>query len=663
MSISAPVNGLFGEAKSVLRFYDHPLKRNEYIKLCKDVCEYKLLVANDKLIPFQILRPYNQSEVTSFKITDVNGVEVYAANINLLTTRDYDETSVIIFAGEAMGFVLACGFYYIEITDDTNATYYSEKFYTTPYTVGPNLVLNLDGPTLELGWGGDFSNATVSETPEMFCGEYEIHQFILSDQNDLYEVYFQVLESSGHGLTISFGNFGDIYIIPIAYTGEYRILGKNPGISYSQLTIQTDAGAAICITNPVVRKATLNYDRCYPALKWWNTCGNIGTFYYGDDYFNLMYLDKEVELEELDPKYTIKGFDNGNDDFVPTFQKLLHYYKIKLGFLPRFVVDALLQVQLHDRRKLIFPDPLGESYIDNVEISVEHPKEIPGCFSEVEFKFSLPENTLSTGCCDDDFLTTCTEAACDPLFDAWVDHLTSPIQAGSYLDSKTDDWTIVGNNAVIDYINGDNNIVFCIPLQPNTWYALTYTENMVDGTLHFAFDVALINSYTVGNTTTGFFYSGAETEQCFRVDGSTEADGQFTFSTKRYDGCWNPVIETWPPGNDGAVFNTLDGGIKFIYDTGTVILVNGTELSPLSTYAIIIDVEEVEGVGEVTVYIEGIAVYTISFAGIHTFTIDPRDLGFDPLPSQLEFSLVFNGIGVSATINSVNINSCTYSIE
>lgn len=186
------------------------------------------------------------------------------------------------------------------------------------------------------------------------------------------------------------------------------------GYYYSQITI---VDAAMKITDwyseifYVDKKANLFFEspelegavQCLPVLQWWNDCGMVGEIYYGSTgYTNLIYLDADAVITELEPKIIREGFEDGNKEFIAAWKKRITTYRIDIGLVPPYIVEALGEMVLHENIQLTLPYELGSAKLRNVSLEITHEKEGNGCYALASITFEMDDITVTDKCCDDD---------------------------------------------------------------------------------------------------------------------------------------------------------------------------------------------------------------------------------------------------------------------
>lgn len=122
-------------------------------------------------------------------------------------------------------------------------------------------------------------------------------------------------------------------------------------------------------------------------IEFWNSC-NLD-IYYQNGFTQWFYLDSDL----IAPDYELdqEGYEDGDQEFVPTFQKVKKKYNVEV-ILPEYLVHALTLMQLHDN--IYVTRKTGET-VKLIDVSVTH--EIIQCYYRVNISFSI--DFLRSDCC------------------------------------------------------------------------------------------------------------------------------------------------------------------------------------------------------------------------------------------------------------------------
>lgn len=123
----------------------------------------------------------------------------------------------------------------------------------------------------------------------------------------------------------------------------------------------------------------------YMCLEWWDS-SDFDKIYYTDGFKNRIYLDTFITGSE--PEIIEDGENDGDDNFIPTFQKLVIGYNFTISPAPDFLKNALNAMCIHDN-VIIYTK--GYERIGNIkEIKVTSEIEQGGCSSTLIVDFVQP---------------------------------------------------------------------------------------------------------------------------------------------------------------------------------------------------------------------------------------------------------------------------------
>jgi hypothetical protein len=138
---------------------------------------------------------------------------------------------------------------------------------------------------------------------------------------------------------------------------------------------------------------TLDYIR----LEWTNSC-DIDDILYQTGYTNQLYL--QVDVGKPIYRLTEEGDENGNKEFIKSFQKWEKVYNIDLR-VPEFMLESLTMIPLHDHVTLFLQN--GQNAVIKDVVISEPVWETEGCFATVNMEF-LIDSVIKTACCNDNVL-------------------------------------------------------------------------------------------------------------------------------------------------------------------------------------------------------------------------------------------------------------------
>jgi hypothetical protein len=152
-------------------------------------------------------------------------------------------------------------------------------------------------------------------------------------------------------------------------------------------------------------------------ISWRNSCDFAG-FLYKYGYQNEVYFDTDLGVPEY--QRDEEGVENGDGEFIPTFQKLKKIYQLETGKVPEFFLDALQLMPLHDE---VYITTKEEETAQMKDITVEIKDRVSSCFVNCLITFTV-DYFLKTNCCND-LDCDCPEANLDNVIDSIL--TTDPI--------------------------------------------------------------------------------------------------------------------------------------------------------------------------------------------------------------------------------------------
>lgn len=184
------------------------------------------------------------------------------------------------------------------------------------------------------------------------------------------------------------------------FNGETLGLNLPYGFYYSKITFGTGIDSyyseVFCIPEDDFLDTAVNIK--YLKLTWWNS-KDMDPFFYSDivsgaPFFkNVIYLNSFIHASE--PEIVEEGTRDGNDEVIPTFQKMSVSYKVS-DVVPDFLKNALVAIQLHDNIFLTDSGGFRSGQIKNVTSSTS--LEANGIFSTVEISFRQDLVIINKNC-------------------------------------------------------------------------------------------------------------------------------------------------------------------------------------------------------------------------------------------------------------------------
>lgn len=677
--------GILGEAKSVLRFYDSELKRNSNRKACQGTCEYNLLCPNDHLLPFTISRTYTLSDITSFSIVDLDGNVVMNINTSLLTVRNFTIGSLVYYNGDALPGLLESGDYYCLVIDDTGQRWYSEKFHVVCYSLEEDLVINGSFDTIS-NWDSNIAIDTVNFCMDNLGTVTELSQNCLSFGNCFYQIKFDISNYNDGGLLIAFGATGDVIelldeALDVAPPLKNIHNGTNTIVGYcvdpGDLTFMFSNNFTGCIDNVSAKRIHLTYSECHSRITWTNSCGMIGNQYYKDGFTNEFWFDAETELDELEPKYTEVLVQNGDRDANRQFIKRINDHRIAIGMIPKFLVDALAEIPLHDTVMLYLANDQGSEQLILPSFSANWEEVGLMCFAEADLTFQLPDSAVNSSCCDPAFEMDCRELNCDPELDDWDSYIEINT-FGNYNPDIEPTWSISTLSGpdrdqlcLEDGAPGET-ATFAIPLEIGKWYRIVI-DNYVNTFGNPKVQVML------GSINIGELVAGQNVFKGLAVDSSDLSfmatdTGICCFeltALQIFSNCYYDLIDSFTDEPYTMHLVPLDGGgMEYDGSGSDPGLLPNIQLANDRICTITIEISGWTGPGSLDVALFSFGAYTLLNLGLITgngtyeFTFDPRFHTLLNYPMQFHIA-PYTSPGSftnesTFTIVSITINGCTF---
>ena len=128
----------------------------------------------------------------------------------------------------------------------------------------------------------------------------------------------------------------------------------------------------------------------YLKIEWWNSC-DILPILYSTGFKNLIYLDTYTEA--IQPEVQEEGDKDGDENFIPTFQRVVCKHKIEfIG--PDYLLDSLVLASIHDN--IFITEDAEAIQVTALKVTNDYGENFCGS-SKVEFE--LPDAYKKTACC------------------------------------------------------------------------------------------------------------------------------------------------------------------------------------------------------------------------------------------------------------------------
>lgn len=406
------------------RIYSEYHDLDKFKKDCDNFCEYELITDKTRLLPFQFHRESSNFPLTKIWMRPV--CKDFLTQINteneskFIDASSWNTTGTNYISQTLAKFVTpltpgtAQGIY--STYNLTVGKKYRIKIVTLEKKLTPGQLINisvenglfnsiynvssLGTHTFEfvasdalIGIGSNVSGANDYVHVKEFA-IYEINDYSAVNNND-YILPENIVEIE---------NIGEEDII--SYCGSSFNSSLPCGKYYLIMKSLTNAGNEIFFFSEVITiKNFVPSQSPYVLLEWNNTCDLQNVKYTGLDcnYINRLYIDGPITKPEY--PFDEEGTENGNKEFLPSFQKWEKEEFIIVPKAPEFLVDSLTCVRLHDkikyykplRKKQIQVNEVDAVNIESLEYDVEYI--FQDCAANVQLKILLEDRLIDTTCC------------------------------------------------------------------------------------------------------------------------------------------------------------------------------------------------------------------------------------------------------------------------
>lgn len=411
---------IFNEINTPFRFYDSEKKRNENKPQCSNDCPYKLITPQHFMLPFMIVRDVQIEDIATFKIITENGATEYSLSTSLIERQTFTGKDYFIYKGQNHGLFLDCGFYYCEVADSYGRTYYSERFFVMTSGYCGNIAMNGDFKT-DLSYWNIFGSVTWSSGKASLNGGgfgTNFNQYVGLSKK--VRVTFTVSDWAGSGAATV--QIGASTVQNLSGNGTVSVIGNTEGTG--RVFFTGASTRTYKLDNVIIAPLSSDSLQCGLMIEWKSDC-DFGNTYYGSGFANRFYCPPDAPLGEPTYRITREGTTNGDGDFIESFRKRQKVYNVELGLVPEYVLDALMDMQLHPIKNIYLPDCEGYAEITDVNVSASW--EFNGCYANVQIQFSIGQ-IVETGCCGN--LSQCLEC-CQT---AWLGIPETPEDGKYYID-------------------------------------------------------------------------------------------------------------------------------------------------------------------------------------------------------------------------------------
>ena len=321
----------------------------------------------------------NENSITDITSYFVDLPELYSAD------EDY-----FIYNGATLNHPLPCGYYYLKIVMDNDYVYYSDWF----------TVENVYSKFAETFVNNSFDTFTISGTTIASCIDAGANAY--ADSTPFRTVH------NGQVISVIF------FLTETGATNpQFSIVSTSLGVisnvetaaaGLNELTLTTTQAADDCFIR-IQTTGTTNFSTTeilvftqfcddYVTLSFTNCC-NVGDILYETDFIQTLWL-KGDNIEETFP-YVERGQENGAGRFIPTFRRQDKTYIIKTEIIPKYLVDTLHRLKLHD--VITFIDQVGDAFIVQ-SIDIEHEWIEGKYWATATITIDLDEAIVAESCCN-----------------------------------------------------------------------------------------------------------------------------------------------------------------------------------------------------------------------------------------------------------------------
>lgn len=329
-----------------------------------------------------VISIYLENGISSINITS------YFVNLPALYTSVAGD-DYFLYNGATLNYALPTGLYYLKITMNTGHVYYSDWFdvdcvychFTAGFTNVSYDTFNISANTISSCIDAG-ANAYADSTPvrEVYLGQVITIIFYLTSSG-ITRPSFSIVSAS----------LGVISNVETAATGLNEITLTTTAAADDVFIRIQNTGACNFSTSEIL--VYTQYGCGYVTLSFSNCC-NIGDLLYENDFYQTLWI-KSDNIEESFP-YTEKGQENGYGKFIPTFRRQEKAYAIRTEIIPKYIVDVLHRLKMHD--VMTYIDQVGNAY--NVEsVDVEHEWIEGKYYATASITIDLGEAVTAEGCC------------------------------------------------------------------------------------------------------------------------------------------------------------------------------------------------------------------------------------------------------------------------
>lgn len=161
----------------------------------------------------------------------------------------------------------------------------------------------------------------------------------------------------------------------------------------------------------------------YIKLEWWNEC-DLGNIYYSGGFKNKVYFETEIGKPDYVIEQETKNNQQGVDIILSSVRKKIYQFEV---YVPEYMVDALVDMALHDNIHITYTNGLYSSAVRNVQVIPNWEDISNDCMATVTIKFQQDDQLVDNACC-----------ATLPIYECLEPCLT----VRGFKDDHTNDWIL-----------------------------------------------------------------------------------------------------------------------------------------------------------------------------------------------------------------------------
>lgn len=182
----------------------------------------------------------------------------------------------------------------------------------------------------------------------------------------------------------------------------------------------------------------------YLKLEWWNSC-DLGEIYYTGGYRNRAYFETEVGKPDYQLEQETEPNGEGVDVILSQVRKKIYQFEV---YVPEYMVDALVDMALHDNIRITYTNGLYSSAIRNVQVIPNWEEMSSDCMATVIVKFQQDDQLVDNSCCTPMDVLECL-TPCIEVVGFKADHAGAWVEGAIYIEDS-------GSSTLVEYQGGGN---------------------------------------------------------------------------------------------------------------------------------------------------------------------------------------------------------------